>query len=77
MVKTIKNLLLWNPKADDLKVCMHHRVLEYYQVCSSNGPILRQGQIWSLMLLYEKKVKQWIFQKIFKSMMSELVDAVN
>ena len=27
-------------------------------------PILRQGQIWSLMLLFGKKVKQWIFQKI-------------
>ena len=26
-------------------------------------PILRQGQIWSLMLLYGKRVKQWIFQK--------------
>ena len=24
-------------------------------------PILRQGQIWSLILLYGKKVKQWIF----------------
>ena len=28
-------------------------------------PILQQGQIWSLMLLYRKKVKQWIFQKLF------------
>ena len=26
-------------------------------------PILRQGQIWSFMLLYGKK-KQWIFQKL-------------
>ena len=31
-------------------------------------PILRQGQIWSLMLLYGKKVKQWIFQKLLASM---------
>ena len=31
-------------------------------------PILRQGQIWSLMLLYGKKVKQWIFQKLLLSM---------
>ena len=30
--------------------------------------ILQQGQIWSLMLLYRKKVKQWIFQKLFSSM---------
>ena len=27
-------------------------------------PILQQGQIWSLVLLYGKKVKQWIFQKL-------------
>ena len=27
-------------------------------------PILRQGQIWSVMLLYGIKVKQWIFQKL-------------
>ena len=28
-------------------------------------PILWQGQIWSLILLYGKKVKKWIFQKLF------------
>ena len=27
-------------------------------------PILRQGQIWFLLLLYWVKVKQWIFQKL-------------
>ena len=27
-------------------------------------PILRQGQIWSLMLLYGKRLKEWIFQKL-------------
>ena len=27
-------------------------------------PILRQGQIWSPMLLYWRKVKQWIFLKL-------------
>ena len=26
--------------------------------------ILRQGQIWSSMLLYGKKLKQWIYQKL-------------
>ena len=31
-------------------------------------PILWQGQIWSLMLLYGKKVKQRIFQKLLWSM---------
>ena len=47
---------------------MQHWVLRYYQVCSNDDPgliwhwpILRHGQIWSLMLLYGKKVKQWIF----------------
>ena len=30
-------------------------------------PILWQGQIWSLMLLYGKKEKQWIFQKLLSS----------
>ena len=30
--------------------------------------ILRQGQIWYLMLLYGKKVKQWIFQKLLSCM---------
>ena len=40
MVKTLKNLLLWNQKADDLETCMHHLVLEYYQVCSNDDPWL-------------------------------------
>ena len=31
-------------------------------------PILQQGQIWSLVLFYGKKVKQWIFQKLLSSM---------
>ena len=31
-------------------------------------PILRQGQIWSLMLLYAKMVKHWIFPKLLSSM---------
>ena len=35
-------------------------------------PILQQGQIWSLMLLYGKKVKQWIFQKLLSSMIWNL-----
>ena len=40
MVKTQKNLL-WNQKANDLlNLGMHHRVLEYYQVCSNDDPRL-------------------------------------
>ena len=30
-------------------------------------PILLQDQIWSCMLLYRKKLKQWIFQKLLLS----------
>ena len=65
-----------------LKVDMHHWVLEYYQVCSNDDPeltltYLRQGQIWSFMLLYGQKVKQWIFQKLLLSMIPKLVDGVN
>ena len=56
-----------------LKLGMQRWMLEYYQVCSNDDPeltltILQQGQIWSLMLLYGKKVKQWIFQKLLSSM---------
>ena len=40
-------------------------------------PILPRGQIWSLMLLYGNKVKQWIFQKLLLSMISKLVDTVS
>ena len=38
MLKTFKNLLLWNQKADYLESGMQHRVLEYYQVCSNDDP---------------------------------------
>ena len=60
IVKTLKNLLPLNQKADGF--CMQYRVLKYYQVCSNDDPgltltFLRQGQIWSLMLLYGKKEK--------------------
>ena len=36
IVKPFKNLLLWNQKADDLKLGMHYRVPEYFQVCSND-----------------------------------------
>ena len=52
-----------------LNLCMHHRVLEYYQVCSNNDPKLTMTYFtgMSFMLLYGKKVKQWIFQKLLSS----------
>ena len=72
--KNLKNHLLRNKKKlMTLKLSMQHWVLEYYKVCSNHDPGLtliyfRQGQIWSFMLLYGKKVKQWIFQKLLSSM---------
>ena len=51
-----------------LNIGMQHRVLKYYQVCSDDDPGLTLVYFtvrsnWSVMLLYGKKVKQWIFQK--------------
>ena len=37
-VKTFKNLLLCNQKADDLETLYAHWLLEYYQVCSNDHP---------------------------------------
>ena len=37
-----------------LKLGMQHQLLEHYQIPSIVDPILWQGQIWSLMLLYGK-----------------------
>ena len=38
MVKTLKNLLLRNQKADNLEAWYAAWVLEYYQVCSNDDP---------------------------------------
>ena len=40
MVKTFKNLLLWNHKADDLETWYAALVLKYYQMCSNDDPEL-------------------------------------
>ena len=68
--KDLKSLLLWNQQADDLEswhASFGTRVI-LYQVCSNDDPgltltILQQGQIWSIMLSYGKKEKQWIFSE--------------
>ena len=81
MVKTLKKILL-RQKADDLETwsaVLSAQVLpSVFQIMTLvwPWPILRQGQIWSIVLLYGKKVKQWIFQKLLKSMMSKLADSV-
>ena len=55
-----------------LKLGMHHWVLEYYQVCSNDdaGLTLSYFTARSNLAPYafdEKKVKQWIFQKLLLS----------
>ena len=57
-----------------LKLGMMHRVFEYYTLCSNAEPGLTLTYSmartnWSLMLLYRKKVKQRIFQKLLSSML--------
>ena len=52
-----------------LKLGMHHRVLEYYKVCSNDDPglTLTYFMAGSNMVPYafvREKVKQWIFQKL-------------
>ena len=37
---------------------------KFVQMMPLGWPILRQSQIWSPMLLYGKKLKQWIFQNL-------------
>ena len=38
--KNLKNLLLRTKRPMTLKLGMHHQVLEYYQVCSNDDPVL-------------------------------------
>ena len=72
--KNLKKFSSLEPKRPmTFKLGMQHWVLEYYQVSSNDDPGLTltyftQGQIWSHMLSYGKKVKQWIFQKLLLSM---------
>ena len=61
MVKTLKNLLRGNQKADDLET-WYTRVLEYHYICSNAGLGLTLTYFtarsnWSFLLLYWKKGK--------------------
>ena len=52
-----------------LKVSMQHRVLKCYQIRSNDDPgvpltYFTARSNLSIMLLFGKKVKQWIFQKL-------------
>ena len=52
-----------------LKVGMQHWVLEYYQICSNDGPGMTLTYFTGRLNLvpyafvWEKKVKQWIFSE--------------
>ena len=40
MVKTFKNILLWNPKVNDLERWYAASVLQNFQICSNDDPEL-------------------------------------
>ena len=61
--KNLKKIFSRTQRPMTLKLGMQHWVLEYHQTVQMMTlgwpwPILRQCQIWSLMLLYGKNVKQ-------------------
>ena len=68
MVKTLKIFFSGTQKPMTLKICLLHRVLEYYQICSNDDHGLTltyfmEGQIRSPVLLYRKKVKTMDFSE--------------
>ena len=62
MVKTFKNLLLFNRLAD----VETWFTADYYQVCSNDDPKMSFDA--KVMHLYGKTLKWWISQKLFKSL---------
>ena len=63
-------MAMWNKnlKKPSFSVPIQQWVLEYYKTDSNDDPGLTltyftEGQIWSLMLLYGKKVKRWNFSE--------------
>ena len=82
MVKTLKNLILWNRKADDLETwyaASYTRVLpNLFKWWLWVDPDLFMA--WPNLVPYAfvlEKGKSMDFQKLFKSMISKFVDAVN
>ena len=56
-----------------LKICMQHRALEYYEVCSNNDPGLTLTYFTARSNLVPYSFvwkKQWMFRKLLKSMIS-------
>ena len=70
--KNLKKSSSPEPKGPWILVCIIGclSTTKFAQMMTLGWPwhILRQGLIWSLMLLYGKKVKQWIFQKLLSAM---------
>ena len=70
MVKTLKKSSspepkgLWPRNLVCSIVCSSTTKFVHMMILGWPWPILRQGQIWYLMLLYGEKVKQCIFQKL-------------
>ena len=66
--KNLKNLFLWNKKADDLETwyaASGARVLpSLFKWWPCVDFDLFYGMVGPFMLLYGKKIKQWIFQKL-------------
>ena len=61
--KNLKKIFSRTKRPMTLNLCMQHLVLGSYQICSNGDPGLTltyftASRIWSLMLLYGKKVKQ-------------------
>ena len=73
MVKTLKDLLLWNENADDLESWYASSGTRVYQVCSNDDPGLTltdftaKSKLVPYAFVWEK-VKQLIFQKLLSSM---------
>ena len=65
-----------------LKLGVQHRMLEYYYVFANDDPMLTltyftaRSNLVPYAFVWEKG-KKWIFQKLFKSVTSKFVDAVN
>ena len=81
MLKTLKNLLPRNQKADDLEswyAPSASSTIEFIQMMTLSWPwpILRQGQIWSLMLLYWENGETVDFSVTVVVCDIKLVDAV-
>ena len=80
MVKTLKIFFSGTKRPMTLKLGMQHRVLEYYQVCSTYDPGLTltyftaRSNLVPYAFVWEKgKTMDFFFQKLLASMIKKLV----